>query len=63
MNPKQLEPGSSYAQYDTDGDGVVSDQEIAASERLQQLEIQMKKLMHNAICVGLPAGVCCYIHH
>ena len=31
MNPKQLEPGSSYAQYDTDGDGVVSDQEIATS--------------------------------
>ena len=23
MNPKQLEPGSSYAQYDTDGDGKV----------------------------------------
>ena len=43
MNPKQLEPGSSYAQYDTDGDGVVSDQEIAASERLQQLEIQNEK--------------------
>ena len=43
MNPKQLEPGSSYAQYDTDGDGVVSDAEIAASERLQQLEIQNEK--------------------
>ena len=39
MNPKQLEPGSHYAQYDTDGDGIVSDEEIATSERLQQLEI------------------------
>ena len=43
MNPKQLEPGSSYAQYDTDGDGVVSDEEIATRERLQQLEIQNEK--------------------
>ena len=43
MNPKQLEPGSSYAQYDADGDGVVSDEEIAASERLQSLEIQNEK--------------------
>ena len=43
MTPKQLEPGSSYAQYDTDGDGVVSDEEIAASERLQSLEIQNEK--------------------
>jgi len=43
LTPKQLEPGSSYAQYDTDGDGVVSDEEIAASERLQSLEIQNEK--------------------
>ena len=43
MNPKQLEPGSHYAQYDTDGDGIVSDEEIATSERLQQLEIQNEK--------------------
>tara|TARA_R110002012_G_scaffold16173_2_gene62882 strand:- start:1946 stop:2290 length:345 start_codon:yes stop_codon:yes gene_type:complete len=43
MNAKQLEPGSSYAQYDTDGDGIVSDEEIATSERLQQLEIQNEK--------------------
>ena len=43
MTPKQLEPGSSYAQYDTDGDGVVSDEDIAASERLQSLEIQNEK--------------------
>ena len=28
MNPKQLEPVSHYAQYDTDGEGIVSDEEI-----------------------------------
>ena len=28
---------------DTDGDGIVSDEEIATSERLQQLEIQNEK--------------------
>ena len=63
MNPKQLEPGSSYAQYDTDGDGVVSDEEIATSERLQQLEIQNEKLTLKGICVGLHSGECFYTHH
>lgn len=44
MNPpKQLEPGSSYAKYDTDGDGIVSDDELKASEKLMQLELQNEK--------------------
>ena len=41
--PKKLEPNSEYAKYDTDGDGVVSDDEIASSERLQQLEVLHEK--------------------
>ena len=40
MNAKRLEPDSEYAKYDQDGDGVVSDNELAMSEKLQQLEIQ-----------------------
>tara|TARA_R110002020_G_scaffold448458_1_gene661287 strand:+ start:237 stop:578 length:342 start_codon:yes stop_codon:yes gene_type:complete len=40
MNAKRLEPDSDYAKYDQDGDGVVSDNELAMSEKLQQLEIQ-----------------------
>ena len=43
MSPKKLEPNSEYAKYDTDGDGVVSDDEIASSERLQQLEVLHEK--------------------
>ena len=43
MSPKKLEPNSEYAKYDTDGDGVVSDDEIASSERLQQLEVIHEK--------------------
>ena len=40
MNAKRLEPDSDFAKYDQDGDGVVSDNELAMSEKLQQLEIQ-----------------------
>ena len=43
MNAKRLEPDSEYAKYDADGDGIVSDEEIAASERLQSLELQNEK--------------------
>ena len=43
MSPKKLEPNSSYEKYDSDGDGVVSDDEIAASERLQELEVLHEK--------------------
>ena len=28
MNAKKLEPNSDYADYDADGDGVVSDEEL-----------------------------------
>jgi|TARA_R100001126_G_scaffold49052_1_gene27769 hypothetical protein len=43
LNAKRLEPDSEYAKYDADGDGIVSDEEIAASERLQTLELQNEK--------------------
>ena len=43
MNPKKLEPESNYARYDTDGDGVVTDDELEISERLQELEMLHEK--------------------
>ena len=43
MTPKKLEPKSRYAEYDADGDGVVSDQEISRHQEMLQLELQEEK--------------------
>ena len=43
MSPKQLEKDSEYAKYDADGDGVVSDDELETTARLQQLEATHEK--------------------
>jgi len=34
---KKLSDDSKYAKYDTDGDGIVSDEELAASEKIMEL--------------------------
>ena len=38
MAAKQLEAGSIYNQYDADGDGIVTDAEMAQAEKLMELE-------------------------
>ena len=43
MAQKKLEPGSDYAKYDVDRDGVVSDEELAAVAKLEELEMQEEK--------------------
>lgn len=35
---KKLEPGSNYEQYDLDGDGVVTDEELEMDRRLLELQ-------------------------
>jgi hypothetical protein len=40
---KKLQDNSQYNQYDTDGDGIVSDEEIARAERLAELENKDQK--------------------
>ena len=40
---KKLQDNSQYNQYDADGDGVVSDEEIAKAERLAELENKDRK--------------------
>ena len=43
MTNKKLEKGSEYEKYDADGDGIVTDDEIAVSERLQHLSVMQEK--------------------
>lgn len=40
---KRLESNSVYNQYDADGDGVVSDEEMAKAERLAEIDNKDKK--------------------
>jgi len=55
---KQLEKGSMYDQFDTNHDGVVTDDELAKSERMMQIE-NMDKLADQQrvmawVAMGLP---------
>ena len=43
MNAKKLEPKSRYAEYDADGDGVVTDEELTKHQEMLQLELQEEK--------------------
>ena len=43
MVQKKLQPESSYNEYDMDGDGIVSDEELAAVAKLEELEMQEEK--------------------
>lgn len=43
MSGKKLEDGSQYAKFDTDGNHVVSDSELAKAERIIAIENEDKK--------------------
>ena len=43
MNAKKLEPKSRYSEYDTDGDGTVTDEELAKHQEMLQLQLQEEK--------------------
>ena len=43
MNAKKLEPKSRYAEYDADGDGVVTDEELTKHQEMLQLQLQEEK--------------------
>ena len=43
MNAKKLEPKSRYAEYDADGDGFVTDEELTKHQEMLQLELQEEK--------------------
>ena len=43
MAQKKLEPGSEYEKYDLDGDGVVTDEELALDEKMMRIDNEDKK--------------------
>ena len=43
MAQKKLEADSTFSELDTDGDGIVSDEEMATGERMIRLENEDKK--------------------
>tara|TARA_B100000925_G_scaffold136838_1_gene102393 strand:- start:747 stop:1067 length:321 start_codon:yes stop_codon:yes gene_type:complete len=43
MAAKKLQVGSRFAEYDLDGDGVVSDEEMAKSKEMLELELREEK--------------------
>lgn len=43
MIQKKLEKGSEYNKYDLDGDGIVDDDELAAAEKLHEIEAAEKQ--------------------
>ena len=43
MSPKKQEPTSRDAQYDLDGDGTVSDEELARNQELVEIELREEK--------------------
>lgn len=43
MSSKTLQQNSKYNQYDADGDGIVTDEEMAAAERMIEIENKDKK--------------------
>ena len=43
MAQKKLEPGSDYEKYDLNGDGIVTDEELALDEKIMRLDNEDKK--------------------
>ena len=44
MAQKKFEKSTEYAKYDLDGDGVVSDEELALAKEIRQSEHELRKL-------------------
>ena len=43
MTAKRLEEGSEYSEYDSDGDGIVTDEELKTSKEMQELRLQHER--------------------
>lgn len=58
MTPKKLEPKSRYAEYDADGDGTVTDEELTKHTEIIQLELQEEKATSQKKWHGLRWFLC-----
>jgi ABC-type uncharacterized transport system fused permease/ATPase subunit len=62
---KKLENGSKYAQFDMDGDGTVTDTEMAMSERAALFEnydkLQDQQRLMSWFALGLPFAVIVFL--
>jgi hypothetical protein len=64
---KKLEPGSEYAQYDIDGDGVVTDEELSIMKEMHEVERADRKQFHQRMMawyalvgmISYPATIIC----
>ena len=52
MTQKKLERGSVWEKADSNGDGIVSDQELQMRERMIRLEIKIRKKINKDIWFG-----------
>lgn len=43
---KKLEPGSQYAEFDVDGDGIVTDEELEIMKEMHEVERADRKQFH-----------------
>ena len=43
MTPKQLQTESKYAEYDQDGDGIVTDEELSHIKEIKETETKLRK--------------------
>ena len=59
MNAKKLEPKSRYAEYDVDGDGTVTDDELAKHQEMLQLELQEDKAQSQRQMAWVAGGSMC----
>ena len=59
MNAKKLEPKSRYAEYDVDGDGTVTDDELAKHQEMLQLELQEDKAQSQRQMAWVAVGSMC----
>ena len=43
MSPKKFEPNTEYAEYDLDGDGTITDEELEHAKEMRETERDLRK--------------------